>query len=122
MYRLSQISAIAAFAGSILVFYSFQAASTGFVVYTNGPRGESATCVGDPPHSMLAIGKEGELIIGMRDFDRDCSGGKNFAVVSSDSPKLARLGLILISLGFLLQVFCIERPGPQLNKRRVRNS
>jgi hypothetical protein len=109
-YRLAQLSAALVVIGSFLVFYAFQATSTGFLVYTHGTRGESAMCVGDPPHSMLAIGADGELIMGMRDFDRSCSQGKKFAVVNTDSPRLATIGWILLLLGFVLQIVSTPRP------------
>jgi hypothetical protein len=117
-YRLAQLSASLVFVGSFLVFYAFQATSTGFLVYTHGAHGEAAMCVGDPPHSMLAIGPNGEFLMGMRGFDRSCSQGKNFAVVNTDSPHLARFGWILLILGFILQVVSIPRPVPTEAERR----
>jgi hypothetical protein len=109
-YRLAQLSASLTLFGSFLVFYAFQSTSTGFLVYTHGRYGEAAMCVGDPPHSMLAIGPNGEFLMGMRGFDRSCSQGKNFAVVNTNSPHLVRLGWIFVILGFILQVVSIERP------------
>jgi hypothetical protein len=109
-YRLEQVSAVLTLFGSFLVFYAFQATSTGFLVYTHGSYGEAAMCVGNPPRSMLAIGPNGEFLMGMRGFDRSCYQGKNFAVVNTDSPHLARFGWILVILGFILQVVSIERP------------
>ncbi len=117
-YRLNQLSASVSFLGSFLVFYAFQATSTGFLVYTHGAHGEAAMCVGNPPHSMLAIGPNGEFLMGMRGIDHSCSQGKNFAVVNTDSPHLARLGLILVILGFILQIVAMERPIPTEAERR----
>jgi hypothetical protein len=109
-YRLGQMSIGLTLFGSFLLFYAFQATSTGFLVYTHGKYGEAAMCVGNPPHSMLAIGPNGEFLMGMRGFDRSCSQGKNFAVVNTDSPHLARFGLILLILGSILQLLAMERP------------
>lgn len=109
-YRLAQLSASLSLLGSFVVFYAFQATSTGFLVYTHGPRGESALCVGDPRRSMLALGPDGEFIMGMREFDRSCSQGKNLSIVSTDSPHLIRFGWILVILGFISQMVAIERP------------
>jgi hypothetical protein len=117
-YRITQISASLTLLGSFFVFYAFQTASTGFVVYTRGRYGEAAMCVGDPPRSMLAIGANGEFLMVMRGFDRSCSQGKSFAVVNTDSPQLARLGWISLVLGFIFQVFSIEKPIPSETERR----
>jgi hypothetical protein len=123
-YRLAQLSAVLTVMGSFLIFYAFQATSTGFVVYTHGSHGESAMCVGDPPRSMLAMGSGGEFLMGMRGFDRECSQGRNFAVVNTDSPQLAKFGWILVILGFLSQVGCIEKPRPKRERydRKVTKS
>ena len=117
-YRMAQLSASLTLVGSFLVFYAFQTTSTGFLVYTHGRQGESAMCVGDPPRSMLAIGPNGEFVMGMRGLDRSCSQGKNFAVINTNSPGLARLGWIMIVSGFVLHVFSIERPLPTQAERR----
>jgi hypothetical protein len=117
-YRMAQLSASLSLFGSFLLFYAFQATSTGFVVYTNGRHGEAAMCVGDPPHSMLAVGSNGEFYMGMRGFDRSCSQGKNFAVINTDSPQLARFGWIFVVLGFVLQVVSTDRPIPTEEERR----
>jgi hypothetical protein len=120
-YRLAQLSASLVLIGSFLVFYAFQATSTEFLVYTHGTHGESSMCVGDPPHSMLALGADGELILGMRDFDRSCSQGKNFAVINTDSPHLATIGWILLLLGFVLQIVSTQRPVlTVLDRRRLK--
>lgn len=111
-YRVAQLSASLMIVGSFLVFYAFQATSTGFLVYTHGRYGEAAMCVGDPPQSMIAMGANGELAIGMRGLDNSCSQGKNFAVVNTDSPRLVRFGWVLVLLGFILQIVSIERPIP----------
>jgi len=117
-YRIAQLSGSLTLFGSFLVCYAFQATSTGFLVYTHGRYGESAMCVGDPPRSMLATGSKGEFLMGMRGFDSSCAQGKNFAVVNTDSPHLARLGWTLVILGFILQLVSIEKPIPTEGERR----
>ena len=77
-YRMAKISAILNFIGALLVFLAFgKTTSTGFVVYTNGSHGESAMCVGDPPRSMLAVGPNGEFLMGMRALDPPAPQGKH---------------------------------------------
>jgi hypothetical protein len=118
LYRMAQLSAVLALLGSILVFYAFQATSTGFLVYTHGKYGESAMCVGDPPKSMIAMGAQGELIMAVRGFDHSCSQGRHFAVVNTESPRLAGLGWILMLVGFVLQILSIEKPISAKDERK----
>ena len=122
-YRLALLSALLTLFGSLLVFYAFQVTSTGFVVYTHGSHGEAAMCVGDPPRSMLAMGPNGEFLMGVRGLDKSCSQGKNFAVVNTDSPRLMGFGWILVVVGFVLQVVSIERPvQSEAGRRRLKKS
>jgi uncharacterized membrane protein len=109
-YRMARLSAMLTLLGSILIFYAFQATSTGFLVYTHGKHGESAMCIGDPPRSLIAMGPSGELLMAMRGYDQSCSQGRHFAVIDTESPRLACFGWILMLVGFILQMLSIEKP------------
>jgi hypothetical protein len=120
-YRMAQVSAVATLLGSLLILYAFQASSTDFVVYTNGRYGESAMCIGDPPHALIAMGAQGELILAVRGLDSSCSQGRRFAVVNTESPRLARLGVICMVAGFVAQILCTEKPAAPKEARRRLN-
>jgi hypothetical protein len=109
-YRMVQVSEAASLIGSLLILVAFQATSTGFLVYAKGKYGESAMCVGDPPKAMIAMGPQGELLMGVRGLDDACSQAKHFAVVNTDSPRSAGLGVILVVIGSFLRILLMERP------------
>jgi hypothetical protein len=67
-------------------------------------------CVGDTPKSMIAMGAQGELLMAVRGLDHSCSQGRHFAVVNTESPRLASSGWVLILVAFVLQILSIEKP------------
>jgi hypothetical protein len=119
-HRMAQLSALLTLVGSVLIFYAFQASSTGFLVYTHGKYGESSMCVGDPPKSLIAMGPSGELIIGTPRLNRECAQGKSFAVVNTESPLVAKVGWSLIVLGFVLQMFSVETLAAKAGRRQAK--
>jgi len=54
----------------------------------------------------------------VRGFDRSCSQGRDFAVVNTESPRLACLGWILMLVAFVLQILSIEKPVSAKEQRK----
>ncbi len=106
-YWMAFLAAILNLAGSGLVFFSFQAASANLLLVA--PKdGSLAFCIGD--RAVFGLGPGGSTIIGYgcpKALDT-----KPAAVVNTDSPGLAKFGWLLIGLGFLFQLFSLQRPSP----------
>jgi hypothetical protein len=105
-YQMAKVSAILNLLGALLLFVSFQAASTDFMlVSTKG--GRQALCVGK--QAMFVVDPGYRVGVGVA----ECPSGadaKPTAVVNTDKPWLAKLGWFLIVAGFIFQWISIEPP------------
>ena len=111
-HQFAKWSAVSNLLGTFLLFFSFQATSTDFLlVITKDNR--SALCVGS--NAMFVMTPTGGLGIGTR--CPDPKSGKPTAIVNTDQPVLATLGLSCIILGFFMQLFSIEKPSARAIKR-----
>lgn len=103
-YQMARLSAGLNFLGALLVFLSFQATSTNFLLVT-GPQNTSALCIGD--RAMFLMTNDGGVGIGTT-----CPKGedtKPTAVVNSDAPWLGYLGWGILASGFIMQFFSVEK-------------
>jgi hypothetical protein len=104
-YRMAQLSGLLNLFGALLVFLSFQATSTDLLL-VRASSGQTAFCVGK--NAMLVLDPGGGIDIGAK-----CPQGadtKPTAVVNTDAPWLGFVGWGILALGFLLQIFSIEKP------------
>ena len=104
---VARCSAVLNFVGSLLVFLSFQATSTRLVLVTSEDKNDktAAFCIGDT--AVFGLSPDGH---GM-DMGYTCPQKENMkpaAVVSTESPRIAKFGWLLLLVGFLGQVFSIE--------------
>jgi hypothetical protein len=102
--RMARLSAFLNLLGAFLVFLSFQATSTNLLMIANKDK-SFAFCIGDRSIFGLLPGGRGTYI------GAGCPQGqdaKPAAVVSTDSPWLAKLGWIVLAIGFGLQIFSVE--------------
>lgn len=99
-------------AGTIILFYSFQATSSDFRLLTltsNGPFGSEkryALCV--ETEAMLITEKRG-ISIGIPGGCPDWAHAKPAAVVNIEHPTFEGLGFLLLLLGFALQYFSVPQ-------------
>jgi hypothetical protein len=111
-FRLAQASAILNLLGAFLVFLSFQATSTKFLLVT-GTDNRSFLCVGD--QALFAMDPKHGLDLGV-----GCPAGQDYkpaAVVNTDKPWLGYFGWGMLFLGFFAQLLSIEKPPVSPNKR-----
>lgn len=104
-YQWSRLSASLNLVGSLLLFFSFQATSTDFLLVTN-PDGQSALCVGKAALFVLTLDRGLKMGTGCPEWQ----SGKPTAVVNTEHPKFAFWGLLMILVGFVSQYLGIERP------------
>jgi hypothetical protein len=104
-YYLSVGSAALNTFGAVLIFFSFQISSSDFMLVTSYD-GRSALCVGS--RAMFTITQDGGLGVGTK--CPDYQNGRPTAVINTEYPGVAKLGLILIVFGFFFQIFSIEKP------------
>ena len=108
--RWQQVALLMNLAGTVLLFYSFQATSSAFRVVTfknaESPTDlQYALCVSDTV--LVAAGsKQGMTLLGAR----GCPSGRSVAVVNIEHPFFESLGFFLLFSGFLLQFFSIPQP------------
>jgi hypothetical protein len=112
-YRVSQISACLNIFGTILLFFSFQATSSDFMLVTTKDE-RAALCVGNA--ALFVLDQRGGLGIGTK--CPDWQTGRPTAVVNTEHPSLASSGLFLLILGFLTQLISIEQPKKEQPKKK----
>ncbi len=89
--------------GSVLLFYSFQATSTNFLLVTT-PDDLTALCVDD--YALLIAGPKDRVRVGSK--CPEAATAKSTAVANTENPRLAPGGFLCILVGFLSQLFSIE--------------
>lgn len=102
--QMARLSAFLNLLGAFLVFLSFQATSTNLLMIANKDK-SFAFCVGDRAVFGLIPGGRGTYIGASCPEGQDA---KPAAVASTDSPWLAKLGWIILAIGFALQIFSVE--------------
>jgi len=112
-YNLARLSAVLNIVGSILLFFSFQATSTKFLIVPTND-GRTALCVGS--EAMFVVKPGGGIGIGTKCPDSD--KGKPAAVVNTECPVLAVIGFLMILGGFITQYKSIEKPAANRAERR----
>jgi hypothetical protein len=92
-------------AGTIILFFSFQATASDFRLITTRD-GKAALCVSQ---YAVFISSEGgrELSLGHKTCP-DWDNGKPAAVVNVEHPRFVTLGFILLMLGFVMQLLSTQ--------------
>lgn len=106
-YRMARWSAFLNLLGALLVFLSFQTASTNLLFVTERGTKNVAFCIGD--RAVFGLTHDGQgMTMGFA-----CplgSDAKPAAVINTDSPWLMVFGWSVLVLGFFLQLFSVEKP------------
>jgi hypothetical protein len=105
-YQMARASAILNLVGAVLLFVSFQATSTDFMLVSTKD-GRQALCVGK--RAMFVMEPNYHTGIGVATCPND-PDAKPAAVINTDEPWLAKLGWLLIVVGFIFQWASIEPP------------
>ena len=103
---MAQLSAVLNLVGAVLIFYSFQAASTKLLLVTAADKSGASFCIGD-----VAVFSVRNHNVTMGTTCPPNTGKKPTAIVNTDAPWASFTGWIVLGLGFLLQLFSIEPSG-----------
>jgi hypothetical protein len=107
-YRLAMGSAFLTLLGAYLVFRSFQATSSDFFL-GKLRNGSNVLCV---DKDALIVWRPPAMGMGMTGGCSDEINSGRVAIVTIESPTLSSIGWGLLLLGFILQLFSIEKPRP----------
>src|ERR1035438_1863527 len=116
-YRISILAALLNLASTVVLAYSFQASSTDFMLRTDN-KGGAALCVGKT--ALFSSPHPGTVEVAPGSGCPDWPNSTPTAVVKTDHPLFIKVGLLLLLLGFLAQVFSIERPHPTFSDAEIR--
>jgi len=106
-YLCAIFSAAVGFLGTILLFYSFQAASTPFLLVINKDS-RAYLCVGN--RALFSMTQDGSLGVGTS--CGDTTNARPAAVVNLEHRSWGIIGFVLLLLSFGFQGFAIEKPRP----------
>jgi hypothetical protein len=111
--KWAQFALILNLAGTVALFYSFQATSSNFRLVTAvtssafGTSEQSALCVYG--HAMMKANKAGGWSIGGGPCP-DWEHSRAAAVVNIEHPTFEGLGFVLLLAGFLIQLLAVPSP------------
>jgi len=105
-FHRAVLSAFLNLLGSLLLFYSLQFSSSEFLLETLD-NGHQALCVNG---NAMFEWRAGGVALGRADACKNATGAKPTALINTDHPAFVGWGLGMLFLGFLLQIFSIEKP------------
>jgi len=111
-YQVGIASAVLGFIGTLLVYYSFQAASTPFLLVVNRD-GKAYLCVGD--RALFSMNSHGGM--GFGEGCGDTTNARPAAVVNMEHQWAGYLRLVVILLSFVFQALSMEKPRPETTHR-----
>lgn len=117
-YQWAQWGLVLNMAGFVLLFVAFQATSSNLSIYTNNEKHTTSLCLGS--HALLVGNNDGATIIGLGREDPSCSQGNPTAIINTDFPWVAKVGVICIFLSFWMQFKSIDRTEANLTKTQLR--
>jgi hypothetical protein len=100
-------------AGTLLLFYSFQATSSSFRLVKRQPSGlfsvnsEYSICVED--YTLMSTDARGGVVIGHRGCPTS-QDDRRAAVVNTEHPTFITIGFFLIFFGFMILFFSVPEP------------